>query len=101
MHIERNIQKISLIFFFILGLSNLLGYLMFVNGYMPETANAVKTITEIPFVLSAAVYGFMGLKISFETPGKKHSISNMLLIVILIALFVLLIYINLFIPDRI
>src|SRR4030042_4494765 len=96
MHIERNIQKISLIFFFILGLANLLGYLMLVNGYMPETANAVKMISEIPFILSAAVYGFMGLKISLESPGTKHSLSNITFIVILISLFALLIYINLF-----
>ena len=101
MYVERNIQKISLIFFFILGLANLLGYLMLLNGYIPEIAYAVKTISEIPFILSAAVYGFISLKISLETPGKKHSISNMVFIVLLIVLLVLLIYINLFIPDRI
>ncbi|MBN1494533.1 hypothetical protein JW911_02210 [Candidatus Peregrinibacteria bacterium] len=101
MQIEKNIQKISLVFFFVLGLANLLGYLMLINNYMPEIANAVKTISEIPFILCAAVYGFVSLKISLESPGKRHSISNILFILFILALFALLIYINLFIPDRI
>jgi hypothetical protein len=101
MHIERNIQKISLVFFFIIGLMHLLAYLMLSNGYMPDIATAVKTILEIPFILTAAIYGFVSLKIGFELPEKKHKISNIIFIFLIIILFAMLIYINLFIPDRV
>ena len=101
MNTEKNIQKISLIFFFIIGISHILAHLMILNGYLVDAANAVKTILEIPFILVAAVYGFVSIKIGFELPEKKHRISNLIFIFFVIVLFVFLLYINLFVPDRI
>ena len=74
---------------------------MLINGYMADIAHAVKTILEIPFILTAAVYGFVSLKLGFEMPEKKHKISNLIFIIFIIVLFSVLIYINLFLPDRI
>jgi len=101
MHIEKNIQKISLIFFFILGTAYMLAFLMLLNGYNTDLALAVKKILSIPFVLTAAIYGFVSLKIGLELPEKHHKISNIIFIGVIILLFVLLIYLNLFIPDRV
>jgi len=101
MHIEKNIQKISLIFFFILGSAYLLAFLMLLNGYNTDFAHAVKAILNIPFILTAAIYGFVSLKIDLELPEKQHKISNIIFIGLIILLFVLLVYLNLFIPDRV
>jgi hypothetical protein len=100
MNIEHNIQKIALIFFFIIGAVHIISHLMIINGYVVQTAYMIKSISEIPFIIAAAVYGFMSLKISIASPEKKHTISNIFFILFIILLFVGLIYLNLFIPDR-
>lgn len=74
---------------------------MVINGYFVDISSAIKKIFEIPFILTAAVYGFMSLKLSLTTSEKQHRISNIIFIGILIVLFIVLIYLNLFIPDRI
>jgi len=101
MQLEKNIQKISLIFFFVLGTLYLLAFLMILNGYNPVFADAVKKILNIPFILTAAVYGFISLKVDLELPEKQHKPSNLVFIGFMIILFALLVYLNLFIPDRI
>lgn len=100
MNIDYNIQKIALIFFFIIGTFHIVSHLMIINGYFIEIAYMVRSISEIPFVITAAIYGFMSLKISIASPEKKHTLSNIVLILFVILLFVGLIYLNLFIPDR-
>ncbi|MFC1655931.1 hypothetical protein ACFL3C_03615 [Patescibacteria group bacterium] len=100
MNLEHNIQKIALIFFFITGTAHIISYLMILNGYAPDTAFMIRTIVEIPFIITAAIYGFISLKISIAQPDKKHKISNILFIAFIIVLFAALIYLNLFIPDR-
>jgi hypothetical protein len=74
---------------------------MLTNGYFIETSSAIKNILEIPFILSAAIYGFMNIKISFTTSEKDHKLGNILITIMVIILFLTLIYLNLFIPDRI
>ena len=101
MQLEKNIQKISLIFFFIFGTIYILAFLMLLNGYNMELAAAVKKILNIPFILTSAVYGFVSIKIDLELPEKQHKLSNIVFIGIIIILFALLVYLNLFIPDRI
>lgn len=100
MNTDRNIQKVALVFFFAIGLVHILAHLMLTNGYMLDVAYAAKSILEIPFILSAAVYGFMSIKISFTTSEKDHKIANIIIILLVIILFAALIYLNLFIPDR-
>lgn len=101
MNTDRNIQKVALIFFFIIGLTHIVAHLMITNGYFMEISYAIKNILEIPFILSAAVYGIMSIKISFTTSEKDHKIGNIIIILLVIILFLALIYLNLFIPDRI
>lgn len=100
MRLEKNIQKISLIFFFILGSLYILAFLMIINGYYIDLANAVKKILNIPFILTSAVYGFISIKTDLELPEKHHKLSNIIFAGIIIVLFALLVYLNLFIPDR-
>ena len=101
MNTDRNIQKVALVFFFLIGLGHLMAHLMLTNGYWLDISYAIKKILEIPFILSAAIYGFMSIKISFSTPEKDHKIANIIIILLVIILFAILIYLNLFIPDRV
>ncbi len=101
MQIDKNIQKIALVFFFILGSLHILAHLMLINEYMPEIAYPAKKILEIPFILTALTYGFISFKISLVTTEKKHTITNIVFAILIIAVFGILIYLNLFIPDRI
>ncbi len=101
MNTDRNIQKVALIFFFVVGIIHIIAHLMLTNGHMVQTAYATKSILEIPFILSAAVYGFMSLKVSFTTSEKEHKMANIILILLVIILFAALVYLHLFIPDRV
>lgn len=100
MDITQKIQKVALVFFFILGSVHLISYLMILNEFSVNVVRPINKIAEIPFILSAAVYGFMSLKLSLARPEKKHTISNIVFILLMIVLLVFLVYINLFIPDR-
>lgn len=101
MQIDKSIQKIALIFFFILGSLHILAHLMLINEYMTDIAYPAKKILEIPFILTALTYGFISFKISLVTTEKTHNITNIVFAVLIIAVFGILIYLNLFIPDRI
>lgn len=101
MKLEENIQKVSLVFFLIIGLIHITAHLMAINGVNEGLAITVRRALDIPFILIAAFYGLVSLKISLTTTEKKHKISNILIIIVLIALFAAVIYLNLFIPDRV
>lgn len=73
---------------------------MILNDYFYDIALTAKKILEIPFILTAAVYGFISIKLSFSISEKKHTISNIIFLVLIIILFAILVYLNLFIPDR-
>ncbi|MCD6109923.1 hypothetical protein J7J83_04160 [bacterium] len=100
MNTDRNIQKVALVFFFAIGIIHIIAHLMLINGYAVNISYAIKNILEIPFILSAAIYGFMNIKISFITSDKDHKIANIIIVLLVIILLVALIYLNLFIPDR-
>jgi hypothetical protein len=100
MKLEKNIQKAALVFFLLIGFIHILAHLMILNDYFYDIALSAKKILEIPFILTAAVYGFISIKLSFTTSEKNHKISNLVFLVLIIVLFAILIYLNLFIPDR-
>lgn len=101
MKLEENIQKVSLVFFLIVGLAHITAHLMAINGYYENMAVTLRRVLDIPFIIIAATYGLVSLKISLESSEKKHTISNILIIIALIAIFAAVIYLNLFIPDRV
>lgn len=101
MKLRENVQKVSLIFFLIVGLVHIVAYLMNINGFYEEISGSIRKVLEIPFIMIAAIYGIVSLQISLSTSEKRHKISGILMTVILIAIFASVIYLNLFIPDRI
>jgi len=100
MNTDISIQKVSLVFFFVIGIIHIMAHLMLVNGYAINVAYALKSILEIPFILSATIYGLISIKISFANSNKDHKIANIIIILLVIILFAGLVYLNLFIPDR-
>lgn len=97
----KSIQKISIIFFGITGGLHILSHLMILNGFVPEISTAMRDILQIPFIVSAAIYGFVSLKLSLATKEQDNKITNIIFAIFLVALVALLIYLQIFVPDRI
>jgi len=97
----RSIQKISIIFFGITGGLHIFANLMIINGFIPEISTAIRNILQIPFIISAAIYGFVSLKLSLTTKEQDNKTSNIIFAIFLIVLTALLIYLQLFVTDRI
>lgn len=97
MKTAENIKKVALIFFIVLGLGHILSGLMLSNSYVLPTSLVVNRILDIPFAMSALIYG---LAATYEEINEKHhKIANILFIALSVLVFGVLIYINLFIPD--
>jgi uncharacterized membrane protein len=97
MKTAENIKKVALIFFIVLGLADIISGLMMANGYLMPTSLIVNRILDIPFAMSALLYGLSSV---YENMGeKKHKTVNIVFIILSVLVFGVLIYINLFIPD--
>ena len=80
MKTAQNIQKIALLFFIVLGLIHILSGLMFSNNYFTSTTLIINRILDIP--------------------EKAHNKAKITFIIITLLIFLLLLYINLFVPDK-
>jgi hypothetical protein len=97
MKTAENIKKVALIFFIVLGLTHILSGLMLSNSYLMPTSLVVNRILDIPFAMSALIYG---LSATYEEINEKHhKTANIIFIAISILVFCVLIYINFFVPD--
>ncbi len=94
----QNIKKVSLIFFIVLGIGNLLSGLMMANNNFMPLSLIVNHILEIPFALTALIYGFSSVRSELE---GDHKIINIFFIILTLLIFGALVYINLFLPDKI
>ncbi len=95
----ENLKKVSLILFIVLGLIHILtGFLMTSNIGLPYTF-IVNHIMDIPFAMIALIYGLSSIKAGFKDGGNK--IINILFITFALLIFAGLIYINIFVPDKI
>jgi len=94
-----NIKKVSLILFIVLGIAHILtGLMMTENIGLPYTFIANR-ILDIPFAMIALIYGLSSIKAGLK--NDDHKILNIFLIVFALLIFVGLVYINIFIPDKI
>lgn len=96
----KNIQKISLLFFIIIGFSHLLSSFIISNNYYQEPFFLINRTLDMPFILAAASYGLTSLKLNLEANIGRSRLINALLILIGTLIIGFAIYINLFIPDR-
>lgn len=84
--------------FVILGILHILSGLMFANEYLLPTSMIVNRVLDIPFAMMAVIYGFMNMYTNLDENSRK--IPGIAFLVISVIIFVLLIYINLLIPDK-
>jgi hypothetical protein len=98
MKTAENIKKVALLFFIVLGATHILSGLMFSNGYFTPTSLIVNRVLDIPFAMSALIYGLSAIYCGFGEKGNK--VVNIILIIFSVFVFLLLIYINFLIPDK-
>ena len=60
----------------------------------------IKSISEIPFIITALIYGFVSLKLSLTVTEKEHKVVNYIFAAIAAIVFILLLVLNIFVPDR-
>lgn len=99
MNTLKNIQKVSLIFFVVLGLAHIVSGLMAENNYSEAIATIINKTLDIPFAFVALIYGAVSLKLSIAREDTKNTILNVVLLLGIIGIIGTLIYINFFIPD--
>lgn len=95
----QNINKTSFLFFAVLGAIHLLAMLSVSNGYLPGTAKTIYQIMDIPFLLSALIYGGSAFQIGLNKIGLRSQVLTTILITFLSIIFTLALYINFFFPD--
>lgn len=96
---NENLKKVALIFFALLGLGNIVSGLMMVNQYFLPISGIVNHILEIPFAISAIIYGFATIYCGIR-PERQKNIGNIFIFITLF-IFLGLLYINVFIPDKV
>ena len=95
----KNIQKISLIFFAIIGTAHILSGLFLAKNYFPVQAYIVNRTLDIPFLITSLGYGFASTILHLSPPEKPSAILSVIFAIIALAIIALTMYINLFIPD--
>ena len=95
----ENINKISFIFFAVIGLLHVLSMLMLANSYAPEIADPIYRTLDLPFLLATLIYGGSAFQIGLNKVGLRSRIFSIILIALVAILFVAAIYTNFFFPD--
>jgi hypothetical protein len=98
MKTAENIKKVALAFFIVLGLSHIVSGLMFSNNYLMPTSLIVNRILDIPFAMSALIYGLATIYTGLG--DDKHRLLNIVFILFSVLVFLALVYINFLIPDK-
>mgnify|MGYP003565061315 FL=1 len=71
---------------------------MFSNNYFTSTTLIINRILDIPFALTALIYGLSSIYLQLDE--KAHNKAKISFIIITLLIFLLLLYINLFVPDK-
>jgi hypothetical protein len=95
----ENIKKVALVLFIILGMVHIIAGLMFSNGYLLPYSFIANRSLDIPFGMTAIIYA--ATHIYTKTGEKAQKIAGVGLVTVSLLIFVLLIYINLFITDKV
>ncbi|MBU0667694.1 hypothetical protein KJ951_01240 [Patescibacteria group bacterium] len=98
MKTAENIKNVALILFIILGITHITSGLMLSNGYFMPTSMIINRVLDIPFAMTALIYAFMTIYTGIDEKSRK--IPSIVMIIITLLIFLTLLYINLFIPDK-
>ena len=95
----KNIKKVSILFFIVIGILHIGSSLFIANNlYLKESILVNKTL-DIPFIVTGLIYGLTSLRLSLAKQEKSHRILDAVLAATVIVIFLALIAINLFVPD--
>lgn len=95
----RTLRQVSLVFFFLIGLSHILTGLFASNDIYLPTSNVINRVLDIPFALIGAVFGLSQARIASDSHLRKTYLA--LMAVILLLVLGIMLYITLFLPDKI
>ena len=91
---SRSLHRLSAVFFYLLGGSFFVAYLLFRNSLFPPWPETWLKIADLPFALAALLFGGSSLYVSVH---RKETVSWPLLIFVslpLLALFAFLVMLN-------
>lgn len=95
----HNIQKVSLIFFTIIGLAHIVSGLFVANGYFIRPANFLNQALDIPFIVAAMLYFYSSLKINLLKEEKYPPVLDTIFVILGFGVIIAIIGINLFLPN--
>lgn len=98
MKTANNLKKVALVVFIVVGLVHILSGLMVSNNYYPETSLIINRVLDIPFAMTALVYGFISIYLKVDESKRKS--TSIALIAVSILIFMGLAYINFLVPDK-
>lgn len=94
-----NIKKVSLLFFVATGLIHFSANILITNALFLKEASIISKVTDIPFLLTGLIYGLSSLRITFTNTEEQHKKLDIFVFSIIIATLLVLIFINIFVPD--
>jgi hypothetical protein len=95
----KNIKKVSILFFAIIGMLHIGSSLYLANNPISKEALIINKTLDIPFIITGLIYGLSSLRISLANQEKSHRMLDASLIITIIVIFAGLILVNLFVPD--
>ncbi len=98
-HTLLNIQKISLVFFIVIGFCHITANLMIASELYLSFATLIARILDIPFIATGLLYGLSSLRLALANDDKKHTILDTTLISIAGIIFTAAVLINIFFKD--
>lgn len=90
----ENINKVSFPFFAILGITHILSTLMLLNEYAPNIAGIIYKTLDLPFLLSALIYGSSAFQLGLYKIGLHSRILTIILVILSTGIFVTALYLN-------
>ncbi len=88
------LHQLSSFFFYVLGGSFFLAYLLLRNGVWPTASALWLQVADLPFAFAAITYGGLSLYSSLATPGKPSRALAIAIGVPLALLFIVLVILN-------
>lgn len=95
----KNIKKVSILFFVVIGIVHIGSSLFLANNPFSKEALIINKTLDIPFIITGLIYGLSSLRISLANQEKSHRILDASLIIAIVVIFVGLVLVNLLVPD--
>ncbi len=90
----RYLHQLSALFFYLIGTSFFVAYLLLRNSIWPVFSAVWLQTADLPFALCAILYGGLSLYMSLRNPGRSSRMLAWGIAVPLVALFAILVVLN-------